>query len=82
MKGKKECFKVSFTSGIMSVQAETRTLDVIREARLSKASDDESSRALVNVLWRDLKDTLAFAVAAVMVVAAVILAEEDGVAVE
>lgn len=66
----------------MSVLAETRTIDVIRETRLLKASDDEFSRAIVNVLWRDLKDTLAFAVAAVMVVAAVVLAKEDGVAVE
>lgn len=54
-------------------------------ARLLKASDDESSRSLVNVICRDLKDTLdsaVAAVAAVTVVALLVLAMDMGNAVE
>lgn len=53
------------------------------EARLLKASDDESSRALVNVLRRDLKLTLDSTVAAsVATTVEALLANDTGNAVE
>lgn len=67
----------------MTALDSTRTTVVNVEARLLKASDDESSSALVNVSFRDLKDTLDSAVAAVVAATVVeLLANDTGNAVQ
>lgn len=67
----------------MTAQDSTRTAVFMVEARLLKSLDDESSRALVNVLCRDLKDTSDSTVAAFVATTVVAsLANDTGNAVE
>lgn len=85
MKGEKKCFFLKFflKSAVMTALDSTRTAVVIMVTRLLKSSDDESCRALVNVLCRDLKDTWDSADAAVVAATVVaLLANDTGNAVE